>query len=309
MGNIIYIIFSAEFLHDVLRVTTPILFATMAATVASRSGIFNIALEGIMLIAALVGVIFSGMFQSSWIGFLFALFSGGFIGFMLGALVIRLKTDAILAGVAINLMASGGTVFALYSIAGDKGPSSSIPSINLPRVPIGFIEDVPIIGTIFSEQNIITHFALLSVVVIFILLYKTPLGLKIRAVGENPNAAESVGINVYKIQYIAVIISGILAAMGGAFLSMGYTPRFTPNMTAGRGFIGLAASAMGGATPVGGFLVSLLFGTADSMANTFQTGLDLPYELVLMFPYIVTIAGLSIFSYHKMKKAERLKNK
>lgn len=309
MQSVLNIIFSADFLHVVLRVTTPILFATLAATVASRSGIFNIALEGIMIIAALVGVIFSAQFQNAWIGLLFALISGGLVGLFLGFLVLRLKTDAILAGIAINLMASGGTTFLLYIISGDRGVSSSIKSLVLPKVALPIIENIPIIGTIFSNQNILTYFVFISVIVVHIFLYKTPLGLKIRAVGENPNAAESVGINVHKIQYIAVTISGVLAAFGGAFLSMGYLSWFSNGMTAGRGFIGLAANSMAGSTPIGGLLVALLFGTADAMANVFQTGFKIPYEIVQMLPYITTIVGLAIFSYNKMKRKEKLSGK
>lgn len=301
------IIFSASFLHVVLRVTTPILFATLAGTVASRSGIFNIALEGIMLIAALVGVIFSAMFQSAWLGLLFALIAGGLIGLLLGFLVLRLKTDAILAGVAINMMAMGGTIFLLYLVSGDRGVSTSIKSLLLPKIALPVIENIPFLGTVLSNHNILTYVVFICVIIVHIFLYKTPLGLKIRAVGENPNAAESVGISVHKIQYIAVTISGVLAAFGGAFLSMGYLSWFTTNMTAGRGFIGLAANAMGGSTPVGGLLVSLLFGTADAMANVFQTGIDIPYEIVQMLPYITTIAGLAIFSYNNMKKIQKIK--
>lgn len=299
-------IFSADFLFIVLRVTTPILFATLAVTVATRSGLFNIAIEGIMLVAALVGVIFSAKFQNPWLGLLFAILAGGLIGALLGFMVLRLKTDAILAGVALNLMATGGTIFLLYLVSGDRGASSSLKSIPLPNITIPFLEKIPFLGTVLSRHNILTYLAFLSVIIVYILLYKTPLGLKIRAVGENPNAAESVGINVNKIQYIATVISGVLAALGGAFLSMGYLSWFTSGMTAGRGFIGLAADAMGGSTPIGGLIVSLVFGIADAMANVFQTGVNVPYELVQMIPYITTIVGLAIYSYNKKRKREKM---
>ena len=299
-------IFSADFLFIVLRVTTPILFATLAVTVATRSGLFNIAIEGIMLVAALVGVIFSAKFQNPWLGLLFAILAGGLIGALLGFMVLRLKTDAILVGVALNLMATGGTIFLLYLVSGDRGASSSLKSIPLPNITIPFLEKIPFLGTVLSRHNILTYLAFLSVIIVYILLYKTPLGLKIRAVGENPNAAESVGINVNKIQYIATVISGVLAALGGAFLSMGYLSWFTSGMTAGRGFIGLAADAMGGSTPIGGLIVSLVFGIADAMANVFQTGVNVPYELVQMIPYITTIVGLAIYSYNKKRKREKM---
>ena len=299
------ILFSADFLRVILRVTTPILFATLAGAVSSKSGIFNIALEGIMLLAALIGVIFSAMFSSSWMGLLAAIIFGGLVGLFLGFLVLNFKTDDILAGIAINLMAAGGTIFMLFLVSGDRGVSSSIDSIVLPNVNIPIIENIPFLGRVLSGHNVLTYFVFISVFLMHMFMYKTPLGLKIRAVGENPDAAESVGVNVHKIQYIALGLSGVLSGFGGAFLSMGYLSYFTTNMTAGRGFIGLAANAMGRSTPIGGMLVALLFGTADAAANVFQTGIDIPYELIQMLPYITVIVGLSAFSYRNMKKKEK----
>src|SRR6056297_1547332 len=304
------ILFSADFLRVILRVTTPILFATLAGAVSSKSGIFNIALEGIMLLAALIGVIFSAMFSSAWLGLLAAVIFGCLVGLFLGFLVLNFKTNDILAGIAINLMAAGGTIFMLFLVSGDRGVSSSIDSIVLPNINIPIIQNIPFLGRVLSGHNVLTYFVFISVFVMHMFMYKTPLGLKIRAVGENPNAAESVGINVHKIQYIALGLSGVLSGFGGAFLSMGYLSYFTTNMTAGRGFIGLAANAMGRSTPIGGMLVALLFGSADAMANVFQTGIDIPYELIQMLPYITVIVGLSAFSYRSMKKKkEQSKNK
>ncbi|MDY0235715.1 MAG: ABC transporter permease [Gudongella sp.] len=303
------ILLSPDFLFVVLRVTTPILFATLAVLMAAKSGIFNIAVEGIMLTSALVGVIFSSKFQNPWIGLLAALLIGALMGILLGVLVIRLKTDAILAGVAINLMAGGGTIFLLYLVSGDRGVSSSLKSISLPNIVLPIIENIPFLGTVLSKHNVLTYAVFIFVILVHLVLYKTPLGLKIRAVGENSHAAESVGINVHKIQYIALGLSGMFAAFGGAFLSMGYLSWFTNGMTAGRGYIGLAANAMGGSTPIGGLIVSLVFGIADAMANVFQTGIDVPYELVQMIPYITTIVGLAVYSFNRKKKLERITKK
>ena len=300
---------SPEFFNAALRATTPILFATLASSVASKSGITNMALEGIMLFSALFGVIFSAAFQSALLGLLVTMILGGFIGFILAFFVLKLKTDQILAAIAINLIAAGGTVFILLTASGDRGVSSSIKSLQLPRVPLPFIENIPFLGKIISNQNVLTYLSLIMVVVVHILLYKTPLGLRIRAVGENKDAAESVGISSHKVQYTALIISGVLASIGGFFLSGGYMSNFTKDMSAGRGFIALAASTMGGNTPVGGFLVSLLFGAAQAFANIMQMGASLPYELVQMLPYITTLIGLGIYSYSLMKKRHRLSGK
>lgn len=300
--NLVQQVFTPDFIYVVLRVTTPILFATLAVALAQRCGVFNIAVEGMMLISALCGVIFSSYFASSWLGLFFTMLIGILLGLLLGYLVIYLKTDAILAGVAINLVASGGTIFLLYLVSGDRGVSSSINSVSLPNIDLPVLNSIPILSSALNNHHIITYLALLAVPVLHIFLYKTVLGSRIRAVGENPVAAASVGIHVRRTQLIALAISGILASLGGAFLSMGYLSWFTTGMSAGRGYIGLAASAMGGATPIGGFLVSLLFGIADAIANSLQTELSVPYEFVQMIPYITTIVGLAIYSFSKMKK-------
>ena len=228
---------------------------------------------------------------------------------VLAFFVLNLKTDEILAAVAINLVATGGTVLIMVAFSGDRGVSSSIRSVAAPTVTIPFISQIPFIGKVISGQNVLTWFALISVLVLHLFLYKTPLGLSIRAVGENKNAAESVGISSKKIQYIALIISGALAAAGGFYLSGGYMNMFTKDMSNGRGFIALAASSMGGNTPVGGFLVSLLFGIAQALANIMQLKSIMPYEIVLMVPYLTTLIGLGVYYYAQKKRKERLSGK
>lgn len=301
-------ILSPEFLNAALRATTPILFAALASAIAAKSGVINMALEGILLFTALFGVIFSSAFQSAWLGLLVTMVMGGLIGFLLAFFVLRLKTDAILAAIAINLIADGATILILLAVSGDRGISSSINSIIIPRITLPIIENIPFIGAVLSNQNILTYVSLIMVVLVHIFLYKTPLGLQIRAVGENKDAAESVGISSDKIRYISLTISGVLASMGGFFLSGGYMTRFTTGMSAGRGFIALAASAMGGNTPIGSFLVSLLFGGAQAISNILQLG-TLPHELVQMLPYATTLIGLGLYSYSKMKKRQRLTGK
>jgi len=299
---------SPEFLNSTLRATTPILFAALASAVASKSGITNMALEGIMLFSALFGVLFSAAFQSAWLGLLATMVLGGFIGFFLAFFVLKLKTDEILAAIAINLIANGATILMLLTVSGDRGVSSSVNSIAIARVAIPIIENIPFFGKVLSNQNILTYISLIMVVVVHIFLNKTPLGLRIRAVGENKDAAESVGISSKKVQYISLIISGVLASMGGFFLSGGYMTNFTTGMSAGRGFIALAAATMGGNTSIGAFLVSLLFGAAQALANILQLG-SWPYELIQMLPYVTTLIGLGIYSYLKMKKRQRLTGK
>ena len=215
---------------------------------------------------------------------------------------LNLKTDIILAGIAVNLMASGGTVFALNVFTGQKGISSGLKSKVIPNLSIPILDDIPILGSIFSNHNILTYIAFLLVIVIWYFLYKTPLGLRIRAVGENPNAAKSVGINVPGLQYLALIISGIIAGLGGVYMSMGYVSWFSRDMIAGRGFMGVAAAAMGNNKPGLVLLAALLFGLADALSNYLQS-LRIPAEIVQMIPYLTTIVVLTIYSRHtKFKK-------
>ena len=293
---------SPDFFSTILRAATPILFATLGASIAAKAGITNMALEGMMLFSALFGVIFSSITQSAWAGLLITIVIGGLMGMVLAFFVLNLKTDEILAAVAINLVATGGTVLIMVAFSGDRGVSSSIRSVAAPTVTIPFISQIPFIGKVISGQNVLTWFALISVLVLHLFLYKTPLGLSIRAVGENKNAAESVGISSKKIQYIALIISGF-------YLSGGYMNMFTKEMSNGRGFIALAASSMGGNTPVGGFLVSLLFGIAQALANIMQLKSIMPYEIVLMVPYLTTLIGLGVYYYAQKKRKERLSGK
>jgi simple sugar transport system permease protein len=306
LQNLIEIIFTANFGYAVLRVTTPILFAALGALISSRAGVINISLEGTMLTAALVGVVFSGISQSPWIGLMAAVLAGMLMGLTIAFFSLNLKTDIILAGIALNLMAGGGTIFALFVVSGDRGISSSIRSHVLPMIRIPYIQDTPVIGRILSGHNVLTYMSIIAVVVIYYLVYKTPLGLRIRAVGENSHAADSVGISVNKVQYIALIISGALAGFGGAYMSMGYVSWFSTNMTAGRGFIAMAANALGMATPFGVLLTSLLFGFADALSNSLHS-LRIPSQFVQMIPYVATILGLLIYSIQQTSKANRIR--
>lgn len=303
------IFLSPDFYNAILRATTPILFATLASGVAQKAGICNMALEGIMLFSALFGVIFSSMTHSWILGILLTLVIGAVLGLFLAFFVLNMKTDEILAAVAINLMASGATVLLLLAYSGDRGSSTSVASVSAPTIAIPLISGIPFLGKVISGQNILTYLSLLMVIVMHLFLYKTPLGLKIRAVGENQNAAESVGISSRKIKYIALVLSGMLCSLGGYFMSGGYMNMFNKEMSAGRGFIALAASAMGRDTPVGGLLVSLLFGASQAFGNEIQPSYPKMMELIQMIPYVAVLIGLAVFSYIMMKRKARLSGK
>ncbi len=304
------IVFSAEFIYTILRLTTPIIFATLSAIISVKCGVVNIATEGIMLITALTSVLISafikniGLVESLNITYTLAsaMLIGGLLGVLFILIVSKLDANPILTALAINIIASGGTIFVLWLITGDKSTSTSLSSLKMPMINIPIIKDIPVIGSAFSGHSLLTYLAFLSVVLLHILLYKTSLGLRIRAVGESEGTAKSVGINVSKIRITSLFISGMLSGLGGAYMSMTYLSWFSANIVNGRGFIGLAAEAMGGGTPYGGLVVSLFFGAADATANVLQTQSSIPSEVVQMIPYICTIVGLALISYIKIKK-------
>ncbi len=294
MERILETILTAQFGFMILRVTTPILFAALAALISIQVGVINVGLEGMMLMGALTGVIISAFTGSALLGFILSLVVGIISGLILAYLCIKMELAAILAGLVMNMLGSGGTIFVLHLLSGDKGISSSLESKILPNIKLPFISKIPIVGEILSGHHVLTYVSILSVVLIYYLIYKTKLGIRIRAVGQNPQAAKTAGINVTRVQYIALAISGLLASLGGVFLSMGYVSWFSQNMSAGRGFIGLAAQTMGMSTPLGTFLASLVFGIASALSNVLT--INIPPQFIQMIPYVATIVGLVIYS-------------
>ena len=285
-----------DFYFSMFRSATPVLLTTLGAMVASRSGTNNIALEGTMLISAFVGVVVSAFTQSALIGFLGAVFSGFVVSSILAYFVLKLNSNSVISGIALNTFASGATIFVLYLLTGEKGASTSLPSLTLPSITIPLVKDIPVIGTILSGHHILTYAGLILVVVIWYMFKYTRLGMHIRAVGESPDAAESVGISVNKVKYIALSISGILTGMAGAFLSMGYVSLFSSGMTAGRGYIALATQAIAAGNAVVGMLASLLFGFCQSMANYLQSS-SIPLQFIQLMPYLIIVIAYTIYCF------------
>ncbi len=309
MSPLLSSIFSTGFAFAILRVMTPLLFPALGVAVSDLAGSVNIALEGIMLVSAFFGVIVSAYTGSLFLALIAGLAAGVLMGTLLAYFHLKMKADIILGAIALNMFASGITIFLLFLITGDKGSTSSLQSLVFPEIEIPILKSIPILGEIFSGHNILTYAALLAIPFFYVLMYKTPLGLRIRAVGQNPNAAESVGINVNKIQLYALMLSGFFGALGGLYLSMGYVSWFSRDMTAGRGFIAIAAATLGGNLPVGILLSSLLFGFVNTFA-IYIASLNVPSELIQMIPYLVTVIALAIFAIRtqriKTKKGEIL---
>lgn len=286
-------IFSALFIASVLRISTALILPALGGLITDLAGSINIALEGTMLVSAFTGVVVSGFSHNVWLGVLGGIVAGVLFSALLAYFHLYLGTNIILAGTAFNILASGGTVFLLYMLTGDKGSSSTLASGMVPTINIPFIQDIPFLGTVLSGHNIFVYLAFILAFLINKLIYNTKFGAHLRAVGEEPVAATSVGINVRKTKFQAILISGFLASLGGLNLSMAYLSSFQRDMTAGRGFIALAAVYLGGRKPWGTVLAAIIFGVADALSNQLGT-LNIPSQLVQMIPYVITILALVV---------------
>ena len=302
MLSFLKMMLTPEFFFSILRISAPILFATLGAIVVEKAGFCNIGLEGIMMFAALTGSLVS-YYAGSWFwGLLAALAMGTLMGLMMGFFAFQLKTDITLVGIAVNMMGSGGTLFlckVITNLTEGKAMASSTGLITstlcVPNITIPLLNKIPFLGGVLSGHSLLTYLAFIICGLTSVMLYKTSLGMNIRAVGENPNAAASVGVSVLKIKYTAIAYSGLMAGFGGAFMSMSYAAGWSLDMVAGRGFIALAAQAMGSGECLGGMLSSLVFGFAQALGIKFSArGLD--SNLASPIPYAVTIIGLVVFA-------------
>lgn len=301
MNPLLKSIFSPEFGFATIRVMTPLLFSSIGFAIAELSGTTNIALEGIMLVAAFVGVMVSVFTRSLLLAFVAGIASGLGMAALLGYFHLKLKANIVLAAIALNLFATGITVFLLFLISHDKGTSSSLKSLVFPSFQIPLLKSIPVVGPILSGHNLLTYLSFLSVIVFYLILYKMPIGLQIRAVGQNPEAAQSVGVNVNRIKMYSLLLSGLFGALGGLYLSMGYVSWFSRGITAGRGFIAIAASYLGGNQPLGTFFASILFGIVNALA-VYLSSAKIPSEIIQTIPYLATVIALTIYAAQQAKR-------
>ena len=295
-------IFSENFLNSSISYALPIIFAAFAALISNKANIVSINIEGSMSVSALCGALVSYYTQSWVIGLLAAIAAGIGMSQLLALSAIRLKTDSFLSGIALNTFASGLCVLVPYLVLGVKGDSSMAPSVLIPQIRIPLLSQIPVIGPALFAQNLLFYVAIISLFALLFLLYRTRLGTKIRATGYNPEATASVGIKTGRVQTISLVFCGIFCGLGGAYLSMANLGYFSAGMVSGRGFIGIAAEAMGAGKPVLTMLFSLLFGAVDYFAVGGQTVISAPYELLNTLPYIMTLAALLIYSVTNKKR-------
>jgi general nucleoside transport system permease protein len=286
-------ILTAGLLASTLRFATPLAFAAMGGIFSERSGVVNIGLEGMMLMGAFFGI-WGSIWSGTWVvGLLMAMLFGGLLGLVHAFFSIHLRADQIVSGFAVNLMALGLTGYLFSSIY-----ASGIPSgvSRVPNVTLGWLDNIPLVGNflqgVFGELNLLVWIMFGVVIASYVVLFKTPIGLRIRSVGEHPRAADTVGISVYGVRYAAVTLSGVLAALGGAFLSIGFTGSFAENMTSGRGFIALAAVILGKWRPGWAFAATLLFGFGFALSIPLQREADISSSVIATLPYVLTLIAL-----------------
>ena len=265
----------------------PIALAAMAGILCERVAVINIGIEGMLLAGAFAGALFGSIF-GNFFGLILAVLIGGFFGFILAALVVTFRVDQIIAGVAINIFVLGITSFLTSHLLKSNPELNDAPvfkSINLP-----VLSDIPVLGPVLFKQNIFVYFSIFIVIISTYYLFKTAYGLRARAVGEHPKAAETLGISVLKTRFHHVIMGGMIAGFGGAWFTLGSVGRFDEGMTGGRGFIGLAAMIFGRWHPVGALFAALIFGFADSLQQKLAIlRTPIPSEFLAMAPYLVTI--------------------
>jgi simple sugar transport system permease protein len=272
---------------------TPIALAALCGVISERAAVVNIAIEGIMLLSALTAVVSATLSHSLIVGLIVAMLTGGLIAALHALLVIRFKVDQIVSGVAINIFGAGASSF-IASRFLERNIELLNNSGTFQIIPIPFLSKIPILGPVLFQNNLIVYLMILVVAVVHVLLFYTPWGLRTRAVGEHPKAADTLGINVYLMRYVNVILGGMIAGIGGAYFTIGAVGRFDQEMTAGKGFIGLAAMIFGKWNPIGAFASSLIFGFADSLQVKMQIlRVNIPSEFLQMAPYIVTMIVLT----------------
>jgi simple sugar transport system permease protein len=286
-------IFNYTLIASTIRLSTPLILAALGGLFSERSGVINIALEGMMLAGAFTAATVTVYAQNPWIGLLAAMIAGVMVAALHAVATINYRADQVVSGTAINVLFLGVPALLSGALFDSTGATPQLPrDQTLPDVVIFDPQNWPVLASIFNQKPLV-YFAFVLAGVTAYVIYRTRFGLRLRAVGENPEAADTAGVSVNRMRYAGVLISGALAALGGAYLSIGQNSLFTRNMTAGRGFIALAALIFGRWDPVGALLACLFFGLAEAVAIRMQGTVNIPNQFIQMIPYVLTIVVLA----------------
>ena len=294
VNDILHLLVSSSLWQAALAAAVLLLLPALGGVISERSGVVNIAMEGMILTGAFFAVYADLHLHNPWLATLVAMIAGGLMALIHAIVSIRFRADQIVSGIAINIFAAGLTVFLINRLYGVQDVGHVSQAESLPNIVVPGLSKIPFLGPVLFDQNVIVYVALALLVLTHIVLFKTRLGLRIRAVGEHPQAADTAGINVFALRYGAVITSGLLSGLAGAFLAIGVSNTFVPNMSDGRGYIALAAMIFGKWTPFGAFIACVIFGVGEAIYYNNSIIHASPY-LLSMLPYVLTlvvIAGL-----------------
>lgn len=286
-----------------MRMAVPLGFAAIGGAISEKAGVIALGLEGYMTIGAFFAVLGSHMFQSAAVGVLFAAVAGGLFAWIYGLMCVKFEADQTVGGLGMNIVAPGLVAMLMVSLFGNKGKSAIVP--RLPEVSIPFVRDIPIVGDLLEGHTSLFYLLILTAAAAWILLYKTPTGIRLRSAGTNPEVVDALGLGSKKIKYAAVIVCGMLAGIGGAYLSIGQLNFYSLDMVAGRGFIAIAVFVFAKWNPAWCVWVAMLFGFTEAIQMRLQT-LTLPSQLIQMIPYLCTLAVLASIR-DRRKKARILK--
>jgi ABC-type uncharacterized transport system permease subunit len=287
VGNLEDVFVWSALIAAMLRFATPLVFGALGGIICERSGVINIGLEGMMLMGAFFGIFGADLTGSWWLGVLIGMASGGALALVHALFSIQFRADQVVSGFALNLLALGITGYVFLAHYGDQGTPDDISRV--PVVTLPGIEDIPFVGDAIGRASLLTWLALLLVPLLTLYLFRTPRGLRLRSVGEKPRAADSVGVPVIRTRYLAVIASGLLAALGGVYLSIAFLGSFSQNLTAGRGYIALAAVIFGAWRPAGALAAALLFGFSSALAQRLPAFSESTAVLFQALPYVLTL--------------------
>ncbi|MEA2356979.1 MAG: ral nucleoside transport system permease protein [Solirubrobacteraceae bacterium] len=290
-GNLEAVVTWSALVAATLRYATPLTFAALGGILSERSGVINVGLEGMMLMGAFFGILGADLLDSWFLGLLVAMAAGGALALIHAFFAINLRADQVVSGMALNFLALGVTGYVFLDHYGDQGTPDNVPRV--PDVSLPGIKSIGFVGDAIGKANLLTWIALIGVVALAVFLFRTPRGLRLRAVGEHPRAAETVGISVPRTRYLAVVASGVLAAMGGAYLSIAFVGSFNQGMTAGRGFIALAAVIFGNWRPGGALAAALLFGFSSALAQRLPAFSPSGAVLFQALPYVLTLIAVA----------------
>ncbi len=292
LGDVFHLLFTANLWQAALTAAVLLLLPALGGTISERSGVVNIAMEGMMLTAAFFSVAADLAWHNPYAATAVGMLAGALMALIHAVVSIRFRADQIVSGIAINIFATGLTVFLVNRIYGIQDVGHVGQQALLPNIDVPGLDQLPFFGMVLFQQNIVVYVALIILVLTEVVLFRTQLGLRIRAVGEHPQAADTAGINVYAIRYGAVITSGLLSGLSGAFLAIGISNTFVPNMTDGRGYIALAAMIFGKWTPRGAFVACMIFGLGEAIyAN--NSIIHISQYLLSMLPYLLTLIVLA----------------